>query len=71
MSTVILQYCGIEIEVEYTVTGEYDPGTRLDPPEYPEYELLGVVGVRLVNEARLLRDLEDELTEQIGADLED
>ena len=66
MAEVIVNYCGLELEVEYTTHGEYRQPTLLDPPEAPEVELLRVVSVEVVDQRRVLLDLEDEIMEALS-----
>lgn len=37
-----------QVDVEYTVYGKYYPATRFEPAEYPELEVLGIAGLRIV-----------------------
>ena len=65
----------IDVTVEYSVFGDYSPGSREEPPEYPEVEIIKVTDDRTGEDVeideRTARQLEDEiLNQQDDSDVE-
>ena len=64
----------IDVTVEYSVFGDYSPGSREEPPEYPEVEIIRVTNDRTGEEIeideRTARQIEDEIMNQDNDDAE-
>ena len=64
----------IDVTVEYSVFGDYSPGSREEPPEYPEVEIIKVTDDRTSEDVeideRTARQLEDEILNQQDDDVE-
>lgn len=48
---------GIDLDIEYVVSGKYMPATRYDPEEYPEVEIYNIC----VSDSKI--DIQDLLSE--------
>jgi hypothetical protein len=39
MNTETIQYLGVKLIIDFTVSGKYYPATYYEPAEYPDYEI--------------------------------
>jgi hypothetical protein len=65
-----LKYRGEEIEVEFSIYGEYIPQTRWQPAEYPEYNIEDVFYNGTSIFAILSENDLEEINENLIAELE-